>query len=112
MKRLAEVNLLRQVEVISTVSGGSIIGAFAVLRWEKWLQAGGNSAAFDQVVIGPFRDLVERNNLLVRWLAGGWLWPLRKLTDQTFSRTHAMAELLSAEFFAGASCATCRQVPY
>jgi NTE family protein len=105
MKRLAEVNLLPQVQLISTVSGGSIVGAFAVLRWEKWLQAGGDAAAFDQVVIAPFRDLVERNNLLARWLAGGWLWPFRKLADRTFSRTQAMAELLTAEFFAGANCA-------
>ena len=30
--RLAELDLLRQVDVISTVSGGSIIGAYYYLR--------------------------------------------------------------------------------
>src|SRR5262249_18188820 len=104
MKRLAEANLLHLVHVISTVSGGSIIGAFAALRWQQWLKEGANGAAFDRIIVEPFRDLVEKNNLLARWFASGWLWPARKIRDRTFSRTQAMAELLNGDYFAGASC--------
>jgi len=74
MKRLAEVNLLGEVKAISTVSGGSIVGAFAVLRWQEWLQAGGDGPAFDRILIEPFRGVVENKNLLRQWLKGSWLW--------------------------------------
>jgi hypothetical protein len=55
LKRLAEVNLLSRVEVVSTVSGGSIFGAFLVLRWQRWLEAGGDAAALESIIIQPFR---------------------------------------------------------
>ncbi len=102
MKRLAEVNLLRKAQVISTVSGGSIVGAFTALRWQQWLEAGGNGAAFDTVIVDPFRELVGKHNLLVHWLTGLWKWPARKITDRTFSRTQAMAELFNEDFFRAA----------
>jgi NTE family protein len=40
LARLAEVDLLRQVEVLSTVSGGSIIGAFYYLKLKQLLEGG------------------------------------------------------------------------
>src|SRR6266446_1918912 len=104
MKRLAELNLLRYTDVLSTVSGGSIIGAFLALRFEQFLNAGSDGRAFEQIVATPFRELVEQHNLLLRWLEGAWRWPFRKLVDRTFSRTKAAGELLGDIFFKGASC--------
>jgi NTE family protein len=111
MKRLAEANLLRQVEVISTVSGGSIVGAFAALRWERWLREGGDGAAFDRAIVAPFREVIERHNLLRRWLATSWKWPFRKAYDRRFSRTEAMAELLSNLFLGDAKCSDLPESP-
>src|SRR5205085_2119792 len=38
LARLAECNVLRRVEVLSCVSGGSILGAFYYLKLQKLLQ--------------------------------------------------------------------------
>ena len=105
MKRLAEIGLLRDVDVLSTVSGGSIVGAFLVLRWKQWLNAGADGTAFDAVIVEPFRKIVEEGNFLLQWLQGCWRWPFRKLVDRGFSRTQAAAELLGGMFFGGAECA-------
>lgn len=112
MKRLAEANLLSQVQVISTVSGGSIVGAFAALRWDRWLHEGGDAAAFDRLIVEPFREVVESHNLVQRWLARSWRWPFRKVYDRTFSRTEAMAELLGSVFLSDAKCADLPESPW
>lgn len=39
LRRLAELDVLRHVQVLSTVSGGSITGALYALRLKKWLEA-------------------------------------------------------------------------
>jgi predicted acylesterase/phospholipase RssA len=41
LHRLAELDLLRRVQVLSTVSGGSIIGAVYALRLKRWLEERG-----------------------------------------------------------------------
>lgn len=99
MKRLAEVNLLPKVQLISAVSGGSIVGAFVALRWKDWLAAGGDGPAFDAVVLRPFRELVEQENILRTWIGTAWTWPFRRFRDRAFSRTRAMSELLDRRFY-------------
>jgi hypothetical protein len=82
LKRLAELGWLKHVDVLSTVSGGSIIGAFAVIRWKQWLQAGGDGVAFDQIIAQPFLEQIQKRNFILEWLVRSPLWPLRKITDR------------------------------
>lgn len=104
LKRLAELGWLQRVDVLSTVSGGSIIGAFAVIRWQRWLQAGGNGAAFDQVIAQPFLDQIQKRNFILEWLFKSPFWPLRKIIDRQFTRTQAAVELINEWFFEGLAC--------
>jgi NTE family protein len=68
LKRLAELGWLPRVDALSTVSGGSIIGAFAVIHWQEWLQAGGDAAAFDRIIAQPFLQQIQKRNFLFDWL--------------------------------------------
>ena len=104
--RLAEIGWLPYVDVLSTVSGGSIVGAFAVQRWPALLAAGGGAAAYRSVVLEPFLERVRANNFILRWLYGAWAWPFRKLSTPAFTRTKAAADLFDELFFDGASCAS------
>jgi NTE family protein len=104
LRRLAELGWLPEVDVISTVSGGSIIGAFAVQRWHAFLASGGDAKAFESVISAPFVERLQTHNFLVEWLLTSWRWPLRKISSKTFTRTQAAAELFDDIFFAGQGC--------
>ncbi len=104
LKRLAELGWLKRVDVLSTVSGGSIIGAFAVIRWQQWLQAGGDGVTFDQVIAQPFLEQIQKRNFILEWLVRSPLWPWRKLTDRQFTRTETAVELIDKWFFDGITC--------
>ena len=111
LKRLAELGWLQRVDVLSTVSGGSIIGAFAVIRWQEWLQAGGNGVAFDQVIAQPFLRMIQGRNFLLEWLLRSPFWPLRKIVDRKFTRTQSAVELINEWFFRGLSCDQLPELP-
>lgn len=104
LRRLSELDWLRRVDVLSTVSGGTIVGAFVALKWNSWLAAGGTSTAFDEIVIEPFLKVVCEKNFLVQWLAGSVAWPFRKLVNRGFTRTVPAADLFDDWFFDGALC--------
>jgi NTE family protein len=104
LRRLAELGWLPEVDVISTVSGGSIIGAFAVQRWDAFLASGSDAKAFESVISAPFVERLQTHNVLVEWLLASWRWPLRKISSKTFTRTQAAAELFDDIFFAGEGC--------
>jgi NTE family protein len=106
LRRLAELGWLPDVDVISTVSGGSIVGAFAVLRWEAFLQAGGDPEAFESIIAAPFLERVQTHNFLIRWLQTSWRWPFRKFASKAFTRSQAAAELFDEIFFEGRDCST------
>jgi NTE family protein len=108
LRRLAELRWLSRVDILSTVSGGSIVGAFLALRWQELLQTGGDESAFMRVVVQPFLDRVTQHSFLAGWLRGAWRWPLRKLADGSFTRTQAAADLFDANFFEAKSC---RELP-
>ena len=104
MRCLAEFGWLKDVDVISTVSGGSIVGAFAVQRWTSFLQSGGNAEAFESTILRPFIERIQSHNFLTEWLLTSWQWPYRKLTSKVFTRTQAAAELFDNLFFEGQRC--------
>ena len=104
LKRLAELGWLQRVDVLSTVSGGSIIGAFAVMRWRQWIEAGADGTALEQIIVQPFLRQVQQHNFIIEWLLKSPLWPLRKAVNRQFTRTQAAVELIDQWFFQGLGC--------
>ena len=54
---MAELGLLRRVEVISTVSGGSIIGALYYLHLRKLLQGSPDGKITDAAYVEAIREI-------------------------------------------------------
>jgi predicted acylesterase/phospholipase RssA len=105
LARLAELDMLRHVEVLSCVSGGSILGAFYYLELRKMLQEK-TDRDLDR---DDYVDLVRR--IQVKFLAGvqknirlrmfmefGSNW--RVLTSRRSSMTDRLARLYDRELFA------------
>jgi NTE family protein len=66
LARLAELGVLRQVEVISTVSGGSIVGAAYYLRLKWMLESTPQAEVTDRMYCELVADVAERLRALVR----------------------------------------------
>jgi len=98
LRRLAEENWLNKVDVMSTVSGGSIVGAFAALRWGKVLEDGGSWLALKEHIVDPFLLQVQKHNFIRDWLLRFPTIPLCK-GDRTFTRTKLAAKIYSRRFF-------------
>jgi predicted acylesterase/phospholipase RssA len=104
LARLAELDLLRHVQVISTVSGGSIIGALLYLHLRRLLQEKAD-AAIRPVDYVALVDEIQRSfpaavarNLRMRTFAD-----LRKnlrMWRRDYSRSDRMAELYEEYFYA------------
>ncbi len=104
LARLAEVDALRTVEVLSTVSGGSIIGAHYYLALRKLLQ----SKTDADLTRRDYIDLVDRvsrqffagvsENLRVRAVSSLWA-NLRILFEQGYGRSNRMGELYESYLF-------------
>lgn len=105
LARLAELDLLRSVEFLSCVSGGSIIGAYYYLEIRKLLQSKTDAAITRQDYI----DLVKRIekeflagvqcNIRTRVLAE-WLSSLKMIFVPDYSRTTRAGELYESELYA------------
>ncbi len=110
MARLAECGALRSVETLSTVSGGSILGAQYYLGLRQLLQtrpdAGDASAA--PIVDADYIQLVHRvigemvagveANIRIRALASLWA-NLRMLWSKAYSRSMRLGELYERHLF-------------
>jgi NTE family protein len=61
LKRLNDIGLLKHVDHVSSVSGGSIVGAYLVLHWGdlRWEGIDGAASNFDDVITTPFRALAD-----------------------------------------------------
>lgn len=104
LRRVAELGWLRHVTAISGVSGGSILAAFAALRWQKLLAADGEVEAFDTHIVQPFVRAVADHNLIAEW---GIRLPgvaLRKAVDPSYTRTDALASILGRRLYEDRLC--------
>ena len=106
LARLAELGLLRPIQVISTVSGGSIVGALYYLHVKNLLEAKADSEITDgdyvelvQAVEREYREAATSN---VR--ASGWTNPLKnfQMAVPTYTRTDRVGELYERRFYAKA----------
>jgi predicted acylesterase/phospholipase RssA/tetratricopeptide (TPR) repeat protein len=111
LAKLAELDVLRQVEVISCVSGGSIIGTNYYLELRKWLHEHEDSDVLDkpgEIDRQHYVDIVKRvqcsflagvqKNLRVRLathIKTGFLTLLRP----SYSRTERLGELYHKHLF-------------
>lgn len=102
--RLAELDILRRVEVLSCVSGGSIIGAHYYLEVRKLLQ----SKPDDQITRQDYIDIVRRletnfltgvqRNIRVR-VAAELLTNLKMIFLSNYTRTQRAGDLYEREIF-------------
>ncbi|MDP9078852.1 MAG: patatin-like phospholipase family protein [Bacteroidota bacterium] len=105
LAKLAELDMLRKVEVISCVSGGSIIGAAYYLEVRNLLQTKTDL----QITSQDYIDIVKRlsdnflkgiqRNLRMRIMANLWENWHMALSDD-YSRTNRLGELYEKELFA------------
>jgi NTE family protein len=106
LARLAELGLLRRVEVISTVSGGSIVGALYYLHVKNLLESKADAEIGDtdyvEVVRAVEREYREAAATNVR--GSGWANPLKnfQMALPTYTRTDRVAELYEQRFYSKA----------
>lgn len=108
LARLAEVDALRHVEVLSTVSGGSIVGAMYYLKLKALLETGegtGGAANPDRkAYITLVAELQQqffagvRRNLRANTLAD--LWKNLRMMFTRYSRSHRIGELYEEFLYA------------
>lgn len=97
LRRLSEAGWLSVIDVLSTVSGGSVIGAYAAMRWDETVRRGATPNAFWELVAEPFVRTVSSQNFIRSWVLNlPWL-ALRKL-HRPYSRTNLAADLYSDWF--------------
>lgn len=97
LARMAEFGMLRHVESLSTVSGGSIVGAAYYLMLKNLLE----SKTDDEITNQDFVDLVQRlelhflgavqQNLRMRTFANPW--KNLKMSKRNYSRSDAIGEI-------------------
>ncbi|MDR4467770.1 MAG: patatin-like phospholipase family protein [Nitrospira sp.] len=107
LARLAELDMLRHIEVLSCVSGGSIVGAHYYLEIRKLLQARADSDS--AITRKDYVELVERvaeaflkgvqHNLRTRVVANP-LVNLKMIWDRSYSRTQRLGELFEKFLYA------------
>lgn len=58
--RLHELDYLRQVKRISSVSGGSITAAYLALKWSDLYTSADSAGDFETLVVGPLRNFAHQ----------------------------------------------------
>ncbi len=103
LARLAECRILRRVEVLSCVSGGSIVGAYYYLKLRRLLQSKPDGEIEDADYVGLVRELADefldgvRGDLrgrLTEDIADNW-----RMLSSPYSRTDRAGELFEEMFF-------------
>ena len=103
---LAERELLHKVEVLSTVSGGSIIGAYYYLKVKQLLE--GKRSGRPELTPSVYVDIVKelehdflasvQKNMRVRLFSNPYK-TTKMLLNENYSRSDRMAELLDKYFY-------------
>jgi predicted acylesterase/phospholipase RssA len=104
LARLAELDMLRHVEVLSCVSGGSVIGAHYYLEVRNLLQSKADPVItredYIEIMQRVQRDFLAgvQKNIRTRVIASVWT-NLRMIFDENYSRTERAGELFEKEIF-------------
>jgi len=106
LARLAELGLLRRVEVISTVSGGSIVGALYYLHVKNLLESKADAEIADADYVEAVRAVEReyREAAATNVRGSGWANPLKnfQMALPTYTRTDRVAELYEQRFYSKA----------
>ncbi|UOY00187.1 tetratricopeptide repeat-containing protein [Blastococcus sp. PRF04-17] len=103
LARLAECDVLRRVEVLSCVSGGSIVGAYYYLKLRELLQRTPDAEITDGAYVDLVRELAEeflngvRKNLRGQLAASPAA--TARMTLPSYSRTDRAGELFEEIFY-------------
>lgn len=105
LARLAELDVLRHIEVLSCVSGGSIVGAHYYLELRQLLQKNADNeikkvdyvALIDQMTTTFLRGVQQ--NLRTRIVLNPW-FSLKMLWRQSYSQTLRLGELFEEQLYA------------
>src|SRR5262245_13415315 len=78
LRRLNELGILSQIDVITSVSGGSITNGVLALRWSSMLidQRTGVYDGFDENIAVPLRRFCAKD-LRTKLIVGSWINPSR-----------------------------------
>lgn len=104
LARLAEMDVLRSVEVLSTVSGGSIVGAHYYLEVQHLLETRADRDIRRRDYIRIVRRVQRhffrgvRRNLRTRALSSLW-HNLRMVLSKSYSRSNRLGELYESELY-------------
>ena len=104
LARLAELDVLRSVEVLSCVSGGSIIGAHYYLEVRDLLEQTPDAQVTPEHYVAIVERVAERflagvqRNLRTR-VAANWFLNLWMIVNPRYSRTHRLGELFEKELY-------------
>lgn len=105
LARMAEMGLLRRVEVISTVSGGSIVGALYYLHVKRLLESKPDAEIADADYVEIVRSIIDEffagteRNLRARTFAD--LLHNRRMRHRDYSRSDRIGELYDEFFYSG-----------
>ena len=105
LARLAEMDVLRSVEILSTVSGGSIVGAHYYLEVRNLLQTKPDERITREDYIEIVRHVQQdflagvQKNLRTRTLAS-FGKNLKMIFSKSYSRSHRIGELYEEELYA------------
>lgn len=106
LAKLAELGLLRPIEVISTVSGGSIVGALYYLHVKNLLEtkADGNITDVDYVELVRTVEREYREAAQTNVRGSAWSSPGRnfRMALPSYTRTDRVGELYEQRFYAKA----------
>jgi predicted acylesterase/phospholipase RssA len=104
LAKLAELDILRHVEVLSCVSGGSIIGAHYYLEVRKLLQEKADNAITRDDYIQMVKRIAEdflagvQTNIRMR-VAAGWWTNVKMIFLPNYSRTMRVGELYEKQIY-------------
>ncbi len=102
---LAELGLLRPVQVISTVSGGSIVGALYYLHVKNLLETKPDAEIGDEdyveIVAAVEREYRKASEANVRGRGFSSLRANIEMAKPSYSRTDRVAEVYERHFYAG-----------
>lgn len=90
---LYRAGVLDKVKYLSTVSGGSVLGAWIALHWSELLTAGDRQQTFENVIAKPILKLASKD-LRNRVLRRGWVRPASWFRSRGDNLAEALDDLL------------------
>jgi len=102
---LAETGLLKDVNQICSVSGGSILAAHLVKNWSDYT---GDSKLFEEIAgrLIKFGTFDLRGRIIRRWLLSFLFFPVRIVSPRSWSRTDMLKRYYDERLFRGETLRT------